>query len=215
LVINSLNVFGRKFAYQLVGLYLCEIKAMTTRDSIIVTADRLIREKGYNAFSFVDIAAVVGIKKPSVHHHFPRKTDLGIAVINDHIEKLFALQQKLQQKSALEKLDQFFAIYAKVKAQNQICLVGSLSTDFNTLEPEIQQQLKAFSDRMLEWVTGFLEQGKEEGLFRFTEPARTKAVLLIAAMVALVPLSRLTKDGDFERATHTLKQELIQSSDTK
>ncbi|MCH5688600.1 TetR/AcrR family transcriptional regulator [Niabella sp. W65] len=71
---------------------------MTTREHIINTADALIRDKGYNAFSFVDIAQVVGIKKPSVHHHFPRKTDLGIAVIELHIRSLENVKQECRGK---------------------------------------------------------------------------------------------------------------------
>jgi TetR/AcrR family transcriptional repressor of nem operon len=182
---------------------------MTTRDYIVQTADNLIREKGYNAFSFVDIAHVVGIKKPSIHHHFPRKTDLGIAVIDYHIEKLNKVKEVFLKRSAVEKLDQFFAIYSEVKCQNQICLVGSLSTDFNTLEPEIQQKLKEFSGAMLDWVSGFLKAGRNDGIFRFNESPRTKAILMISGMIAIVALSRLTKDEDFELVTKAIKQELL------
>ena len=182
---------------------------MTTREHIILTADGLIREKGYNAFSFVDIAQVVGIKKPSIHHHFPHKTDLGIAVIDFHIKGLEELKQANRDKPAIEKLDRFFSIYSDVKYQNKVCIVGSLSTDYNTLEPEVQAKIKEFSDAFLAWVTDILKEGRQEGVFYFDESPRTRAVLIIASMMAIVKLSRLTGEKDFSLIKRTLRQGLL------
>ncbi len=182
---------------------------MSTRDHIIYTADALIRDKGYNAFSFVDVARIVGVKKPSIHHHFPRKTDLGIAVIEFHIKGLEQIKQVSQAKTALEKLDRFFSIYSDIKEQNKVCIVGSLSTDYNTLEPEVQEKIKAFSDAFLAWVTDILREGRQEGLFHFDESPRTRAVLIIAGMMAIVKLSRLTGEKDFNLVKKTLRQGLL------
>ncbi len=182
---------------------------MTTREHIIQTADNLIRDKGYNAFSFVDIAQVVGIKKPSIHHHFPRKTDLGIAVIEFHIQGLELIKQATRKKTATEKLDRFFSIYTDIKYQNKVCIVGSLSTDYNTLEPEVQEKIKEFSDAFLAWLTEILKEGKQTGVFHFNELPRTRAVLIIASMMAIVKLSRLTGEKDFGLVKKTIRQELV------
>ncbi len=182
---------------------------MTTREHIILTADALIREKGYNAFSFVDIAQVVGIKKPSIHHHFPHKTDLGIAVIEFHIKGLEHIKQVSRNKTALEKLDRFFSIYSDIKDQNKVCIVGSLSTDYNTLEPEVQEKIKKFSNAFLAWVTDILKDGRQEGVFYFDETPRTRAVLIIASMMAIVKLSRLTGEKDFSLIKKTLRHGLL------
>lgn len=181
---------------------------MNTREHIIQTADALIRDKGYNAFSFVDVAREVGIKKPSIHYHFPRKTDLGVAVIQSHIEGLEQIRQDYLERTANDKLDRFFSIYTEIKHQNKVCIIGSLSTDFNTLEPEVQQKLKEFSDAFLFWVTGILKEGREDGTFQFTEPPRTRAVLIISSMMAIVKLSRLTGEKDFSLIKKTIKQSL-------
>ncbi|RYD96526.1 MAG: TetR/AcrR family transcriptional regulator [Sphingobacteriales bacterium] len=181
---------------------------MTTRAAIIQSADELIRDKGYNAFSFVDIAAIVGIRKPSVHHHFPHKADLGLAVIECHINKLEEIRENYKNSSPAEQLDRFFAIYQEIKTQNRICIVGALSTDFNTLEPAVQEKLQEFSEHMITWVSQFLKEGKAAGTFQFKQSSRTKAIMLLSGMLAIVQLSRLTNDNDFALMVKALQQEL-------
>ena len=52
-----------------------------TYDEILNSAEKLIVSGGYNGFSYADIAAVVGIRKASIHHHFPNKVDLVRALV--------------------------------------------------------------------------------------------------------------------------------------
>lgn len=182
---------------------------MSKREEIIQLADTLIRQKGYNAFSFYDISDKVGIKTASVHYHFPAKSDLGIAVIEQHIENLNSVIEHYKRKSHTEKLDKFFGIYANIKKENKVCLVGSLATDFNTLDEKVQQKLKTFSEKMLNWVSSFLEDGRNENLFDFEGEPRTKALMIISNMLAIVQLSRLTNDKDFEAVKKSIKNELL------
>jgi len=182
---------------------------MDTRGKIIQLADNLIRKKGYNAFSFYDISKSVGIKTASIHYHFPAKSDLGVAVIEQHIHHLDLLKEKFNNKSPIEKLDKFFSIYTSIKNEDQVCLVGSLATDFNTLDKKVKDKLKKFSNNMLDWVSHFLEEGRNNNAFQFEGPARTKAIMIIGNMLAIVQLSRLTGDKDFNTIKNTIRNELI------
>lgn len=182
---------------------------MSTRGQIIQLADQLIREKGYNAFSFYDISRSVGIKTASIHYHFPVKSDLGIAVIEEHIHSLEQVRERFKNKSPLEQLDKLLSIYTDVKNEHQICLVGALATDYYTLDETVQERLKAFSAAMLDWVGNFLEAGRAGHVFHFEGSPRTKAIMIITNMLAIVQLSRLTGDKDFNAVKRTIKQELI------
>ena len=182
---------------------------MNTREQIIQLADSLIREKGYNAFSFYDISKSVGIKTASIHYHFPTKSDLGIAVIEHHLQHLNLVKKKFESKTPIERLDKFFSIYATIKNEDKVCLVGSLATDFNTLDKKIQARLKVFSDTMLAWVINFLEEGRKDNVFQYKGSTRTKAIMIVGNMLAIVQLSRLTCDKDFKAIIDTIKQELI------
>jgi len=44
-------------------------------------AEALIQSRGYSAFSYQDISDRLGIRKASIHYHFPSKTDLGVAAL--------------------------------------------------------------------------------------------------------------------------------------
>lgn len=48
---------------------------------IIEAAQELAQTRGYNGFSYQDIAERVGIRTASIHYHFPSKGDLGKAAL--------------------------------------------------------------------------------------------------------------------------------------
>lgn len=182
---------------------------MSKRKEIIQLADTLIRHRGYNAFSFYDISDKIGIKTASIHYHFRAKSDLGVAVIEQQIEDLNELIVRYNQKSPLEKLDKFLRIYTCIRKEKKVCLVGSLATDFNTLDEDVQEKLKKFSELMLNWVSSFLLEGRNQGVFYFEAEPRTKALIVITNMLAIVQLSRLTGEKDFEIVKESVKKELL------
>src|SRR5690606_27512906 len=169
---------------------------MDTRTEIIKLGDSLIRKKGYNAFSFADISKQLNIKNASVHYHFPAKSDLGVAVIEQQTEGLKYIIEKYKNKTPIEKLDKFLSIYTHIKSENKVCLVGSLATDLNTLDKNIKETLKTFTSLMLDWVTNFLEEGRKNKICQFDELPRTKAIMIIGSIMAVIQISRLTTDKD-------------------
>lgn len=182
--------------------------AMTTREIIVDKADQYIRDKGYNGFSFKDISNDIGIKTASIHYHFPAKSDLGVATIKEHIARCEALKKKVANESPLTKLEAFLEVQAQIKKENKVCIVGSLATDLNTLDVAIKAELQVFAQIVISWLTEILIEGKKLDLFDFEMLPRTKAIMIITNMVAIVQLSRLTNDDDFELVRETILTEL-------
>ena len=85
---------------------------MEMKEQILTSAQRLVQQRGFNGFSYADIAAEVGIRKASLHHHFATKTDLALALIEGYSA---ALNTELARISALpvqvdEKLRAYMAL---------------------------------------------------------------------------------------------------------
>lgn len=53
-----------------------------TRTRILDVAEDLIQRVGLNAMSYKHISDAVGIRKASIHHHFPNKENLVDELLN-------------------------------------------------------------------------------------------------------------------------------------
>ena len=51
--------------------------ATATSQRILDIAERLVQTRGYNGFSYADIAQALKVTKASLHYHYPAKADLG------------------------------------------------------------------------------------------------------------------------------------------
>ena len=188
---------------------------MTTRDKIIHLGDLLIKDKGYNAFSFTDISRELGIKNAAIHYYFPSKADLAIQVIRHHISALEAQQKATEGKTPLERLKEFMGIYVSLKDENRICLVGSLASDLHGIDESIGNELKYLSEKILAWVSAILQDGKALGQFHFMQSPRTKALMIITNMLASLQLTRLTCYEDFVTIRQTIIDDLMEITEKK
>lgn len=66
--------------------------------AIIEAAQRRMQAGGFSGFSFREIAADVGVKSSSVHHHFPTKEDLAAAVLQRWADRVFSTVDEAFQK---------------------------------------------------------------------------------------------------------------------
>lgn len=181
----------------------------STRNDIIALAEGLIRTRGYNAFSYKDIAGTLGIKNAAVHYHFPSKSDLGRAVI-EQIATVFHRQKKVWEPlSPTEKLDAFIGVYEQSQQQEYVCFMGALSAAYATLPSEMQQALSVTSMEIRNWVCSFLEEGKNRGTFHYTCSAREMTDLIISSLMSSLLLSRVGKCDVLESVKQAIYNLLV------
>ncbi|PCJ21081.1 MAG: TetR family transcriptional regulator [Candidatus Cloacimonadota bacterium] len=162
-----------------------------TFDRILDVTQDLIQTRGYSSISFSEIALLVGIKKPSVIHHFPSKSALVKAVVVRY-RSFFsnALNQisESKDKTALQALEFYFIPYIDVGSLGQkICLCGALAGEFTALPQEIQNEVRLFFRDHQSWLEGILTRGKNSKEFHFDDsPSKLAALFLGALQGALV-----------------------------
>ncbi|WP_169546128.1 TetR/AcrR family transcriptional regulator [Sneathiella aquimaris] len=124
-------------------------------ETILETAEKRIRQGGFNQISFRDIAAEVGIKSSSVHYHFPKKEDLGRAVIERYGRALLdslGPADRPDEKPAhrIQRLGE--AYLHALQSQNTICLGCVLGAESAGLPTEVQKAVEIFFQKMLNWT---------------------------------------------------------------
>lgn len=147
----------------------------TTSDDILASARTLIMNGGYNGFSYADIAQVVGIRKASIHHHFPSKVDLVRTLVvryREDAEKGFAaLEQQVQEPFELLNIYAGHWVKCIEDASRPFCVCALLASELPSLPADVAVEVSAFFRFISGWLTSVMERGsKEGGLNLSTEP---------------------------------------------
>ena len=180
----------------------------TAATAILDVAEKLAQTRGYNGFSYADIAAELGVTKASLHYHFPSKAELGRALIERYRAVFGAALEAIDQQveDPREKLQRYVGLYNSVLSNERMCLCGMLAAEYATLPTPMQEGLKSFFDANERWLTAVLAQGLRAGMFFFREPANERARVLLGALEGAMLVAR--SYGDPHRfqaaATHVL-----------
>jgi TetR/AcrR family transcriptional repressor of nem operon len=188
----------------------------TTADRILDVAERLVQVHGFNAFSYADIAAELGIRKASLHHHFPTKAGLGAALITRYHERFGeALAEILAgTEDANARLLAYVRLYGKVLRNKRMCLCGVLAADFETLPRPMRDGVLSFFALNEEWLTRVLEEGLQAGTLHFDGPATRLAAFLVSSLEGAMLLARsYGKISRFESVAKKLLGDLARDSE--
>src|SRR5215467_9141444 len=107
-----------------------------TADRILDVAQRLVQTRGWNGFSYADIAEALRIRKASIHHHFPSKADLGRRLLERYREIFLGRLAEIEamRGGPGRKLQAYAELYEKVlRDEDRMCLCGMMAADFTTL----------------------------------------------------------------------------------
>ncbi|MER8386934.1 TetR/AcrR family transcriptional regulator [Mesorhizobium sp. M0166] len=158
----------------------------TTSDDILACARSLIVAGGYNGFSYADIADVVGIRKASIHHHFPSKVDLVRTLVARYREEAEAglANVELHESDPLEQL----GIYARyweaciADVSAPFCICALLASELPVLPEEVGLEVRAHFRSLSAWLTSVLERGARRGRFQLVSTPRAEAEAFMATV---------------------------------
>jgi TetR/AcrR family transcriptional regulator, transcriptional repressor for nem operon len=164
-----------------------------TAERVVDAAEGLVQERGYTGFSYDDVAQLVGIKKPSIHHHFPTKAEL-VAVVTQRYahrfrEQLLAIEGRLSK--APERLSAYAALFERTFAHNRrLCLCGMLGAEADSLPEALANEVRQFFEVNLDWLSAIFLAGQRAGLIRPSPDARALAEAYLCALEGAMVVGR-------------------------
>jgi TetR/AcrR family transcriptional repressor of nem operon len=170
--------------------------AMDTRSALLAEAEILIRTMGYAAFSYADLSERIGIRKASIHHHFPTKEALGTALIDGYLERFVAQLETLAAKKSdsKSKLLAYGDLFADSLRDGQMPLCGALAADAAYLPASMQHRVKAFFKVHLDWLERILKEGVAAGEITTSAPVNRTAQLLLSTLQGASVVAWALKD---------------------
>ena len=153
-----------------------------TTDQLLDVAQELAQKRGYNAFSYRDLAERVGIRSASIHHHFPAKADLGRALVARYRERFADALRRIAAGSgdAPAKLAAYVELFRATYEQGaRLCLGGMFAADLPTLPTEVQEQVRGFYADNEAWLTRLLDAGRRSSELDFEGTPRDAAAALL------------------------------------
>lgn len=150
-------------------------------EEILDAAETRIREAGYNGFSFRDIAADVGIKSASVHHHFPTKAAMAAAVARRYTDRFTALLENGDGDIVVLSCRAF---RQSLMTDKRMCLCGVLAAEINDLPPEVATEARRFFQQVMNAIAQGLPQNERADLNNHAAAARIVATLEGAMLLA-------------------------------
>jgi TetR/AcrR family transcriptional repressor of nem operon len=178
-----------------------------TASRILDVAERLVQVRGFNGFSYADVASELDVTKASLHYHFPGKAELGEALIRRYAarfaEALSAIDGGGGDGPA--KLEAYAGIYGDVLRDRRMCLCGMLAAEYDTLPAPMREAIVGFFDDNEAWLTGVLEQGERDGMLSLEGSPSDEARTIVSGLEGALLIARPYGDiARFEAAASRL-----------
>jgi len=167
------------------------------RERILDVAERLARRGGYHGFSFRDVAAEVGVKSASIHHHFPTKQDLAAALASRYCARFIA---GLGDPGAADAINRLVAAYrAAIRTDDQMCLCGMFGAEIDILPKAVSGEVREFYRANVDWAGRALRG----------DDAATRAETLVAGLAGAMLTARSLGDPSlFDRVAERLLRQV-------
>ena len=166
---------------------------------ILNSAEKIIKKRGFNAFSYKDISAEVGVRTSSIHYYFPQKSDLAAELVKRAITRSQEFLKNIEEKdlSSIDKLSSFSESFILGSSEKAFCLCGMLISDLETLTQEIQLLLQRYFNTSESWIQKIISQGKSNGEIIDSVNAELFASQYLAALEGGMLISRVKEQSNY------------------
>ena len=162
----------------------------STTEKIIRATEKRMRDSGYHGFSFRDIAADVGIKSSSVHHHFPTKDALGAAAARAYAERFLEALGDPSDRPMPDALAHMVSLFKQaLETDAQMCLCGLLGAECASLPAAVKNEARYFFGEAQAWL--MVVMGEHPG------PREAEAQTFLAALEGAMLIAHATDESGY------------------
>jgi TetR/AcrR family transcriptional repressor of nem operon len=182
--------------------------AIDTKTALLNSAENAARRLGFDGFSYADLAEDVGIRKASIHHHFPSKAKLSVALMERYHTNFQAVCTEIEAsfETGGAQLTELVRQYkAGSDDGRRLCLCASFSASRDSLPIEVVEKISQFRAMVTGWMAGAFEKGRKDG----TISGVTRPALEASSMMSLLEGAQLAARAEenpalFDTATALL-----------
>jgi TetR/AcrR family transcriptional repressor of nem operon len=178
-----------------------------TAERILDIAERLVQTRGFNSFSYADIAKELGITTASLHYHYRGKAELGQALITRYSDRFNEALDRIDRDTpdARAKLESYAGLYSGVLEGKRMCMCGILAAEYQTLPKSMRGAVVRFFDDNQQWLAGVLAEGRRKKTLSFAGPAEEMAQTILSTLEGAMLVTRPYDDpARFNSTAHNL-----------
>jgi TetR/AcrR family transcriptional regulator, transcriptional repressor for nem operon len=175
---------------------------LDTRAKILMAAFREIHLNGFQAASLNNILAHTGVTKGALYHHFPNKTELGFAVIDEVIAELIHrnfIAPMVGAENPLQALIDLVQMAGNSLSMEDIslgCPLSNLAQEMAPIDEGFRLRLNRIYQQWHEAIYDALELARQKGLLIEDVDAEQAAVMIAAIIEGCLNAAKISQDMD-------------------
>ena len=173
-------------------------------------AARAFHARGYHATSTHDIMREAGVTGGAMHHHFPTKKALGLAVIRERVARAVEetwIEPVGSARTAADGIaDVFGRIAATLDERGRVlgCPLNNFTLELSLADPEFQSAVQNVFEDWQTAITQRLRADQAAGALKTADPAGL-AILIVASYSGAMAMAKAAQSPEpLERCAQQL-----------
>ncbi|WP_158798253.1 TetR/AcrR family transcriptional regulator [Pedobacter sp. L105] len=180
-----------------------------TREKIVELSRDLIQQIGYHSFSYKQVSEQLNIQNASIHHYFPSKEDLAIAVIEKDKSDFAAMVKYLDTSDPADKLEAVLNNYVNYFNQGRkLCMISTFGSIYNNIPEKIQEAIRQYAASIKSWLTQVFKEGIDTGNFHFDSSVDDMVTSWFVSLPGSLQMGRLAGESYFREVIEQLRRSL-------
>ena len=183
---------------------------MDRKQQILEIGLELLQTRGYASFSYADLSERLGITKASIHHHFPSKEDLGVALTQRYFEVVReTLDEAAEHDDPWEQFEGYAGVvFGAFGRGDRICAAGSVQSEYNVVPESMRQSMGELIEYVIDWIAQVLEEGRRRGVMQFPGSPEEQATMIFSTMQGALQYGRAQGKDELEAIVRQVKENL-------